>query len=235
MDVGGGEERRRVSDAYDRLLGDESAARWNRENPGNAAILAERTRRLSALLAERDSTDQLLRLLDFGAGASTTLCPELDDSNPDAPQRTALDILFDRLRSSADVTDAAQVCGDGQALPFPTETFDVVTSFTVFSSVLDHEIQGRIARELTRVLRPGGFVLWYDMRYRNPLNPNIRPLGRRTIDGLFPDLRRQLSSITVLPPLARRLIRGTDHLYPVAAAIPPLRSHLIGTLTKPLR
>jgi len=39
--------------------------------------------------------------------------------------------------------------------------------------------------------------------------------------------------VTLLPPLARRLGPATPLAYPVLAALPPLRSHLIGLLRKP--
>lgn len=52
------------------------------------------------------------------------------------------------------------------------------------------------------------------------------------IRRLFPQLEMHLHTATVLPPLARRLGRLTQSLYPVLAAIPPLRTHYLGLLMK---
>jgi hypothetical protein len=92
-----------------------------------------------------------------------------------------------------------------------------------------------VAREACRVLKPGGAVLWYDFRYNNPWNPHVRGITRQQIHQLFPGLEMDLRTITLLPPLARHLGRMTPILYPLLAAIPPLRTHYLGLLIKPKR
>lgn len=76
-------------------------------------------------------------------------------------------------------------------------------------------------------------MIWYHFRYNNPTNPNVRGMTKRLIRRFFPDFRMKLHSITLLPPLARRLGRLTPVLYPVLAAIPPLRTHYLGVLIRP--
>ena len=49
---------------------------------------------------------------------------------------------------------------------------------------------------------------------------------------LFGDLEGKLESVTVIPPLARRLGPLTAPGYPLLAALPPMRSHLLGLLLK---
>ena len=41
-------------------------------------------------------------------------------------------------------------------LPLPDGSFDLVTQFTVFSSILDARVQAAVASEMLRVTRPGG-------------------------------------------------------------------------------
>jgi len=43
----------------------------------------------------------------------------------------------------------------------------------------------------------------------------------------------QLRSLTLLPPLARRLGPWTEALYPLLGLCPWLRTHLVGLLIKP--
>ncbi|MEP7366702.1 MAG: class I SAM-dependent methyltransferase [Acidobacteriota bacterium] len=65
------------------------------------------------------------------------------------------------------------LCADCRALPFPSDSFDVVVS----TSTLDHfdvpEDLPRSLKELTRVVRPGGTLL---VILDNPYNPLYHPL-----------------------------------------------------------
>jgi hypothetical protein len=49
---------------------------------------------------------------------------------------------------------------------------------------------------------------------------------------LFPDLDLKLRSVTLAPPVARRLGPLTPFGYHALVALPFLRSHLLGLLTK---
>jgi len=64
-----------------------------------------------------------------------------------------------------------------QYLPYAAHSFDLTMQFTVFSSVLDDEVKANVAREMLRVTRPVGMLLWYDF-WLNPSNPRLTPLGR---------------------------------------------------------
>ena len=92
-----------------------------------------------------------------------------------------------------------------------------------------------VAHEISRVLKPGGAVVWYDFRYDNPQNRNVRGLGQQEVEALFPGHAASLRTVTLLPPIGRRLGPATGLLYPLLSAFPPLRSHLIGLLVKPDR
>ena len=181
-------ERERLSEVYGELLNDDTARRWSTKNAGNARILRERVAETSRVIASRSIRPRPL-VLDLGSGGHTTLCPTLDD--PATTRRVGLDILLERL-AQASSTDAEHtlVCADGQQLPFVDELFDIVTIFTVFSSILDQGVQARIATEVERVLRPGGFVLWYDMRYRNPREPRHPTAGTASDRTSLPEPRR---------------------------------------------
>jgi hypothetical protein len=90
-----------------------------------------------------------------------------------------------------------------------------------------------VAQEVSRVLKPGGAVVWYDFIYNNPKNPQVRGLRLSAIRDLFPDFHFIMRKVTLFPPLARRLGPLTSVLYPALAAIPCLRTHYLGLLHKP--
>ncbi len=227
-------ERERLEQVYGTLLTDATIERWSESNPGNRAILSERVRCVRDMLAMGTISQRSgkMSILDLGSGGNTSLTPELDAASPDVT-RIAVDLLFERLRHASPGVAVGLVCADGVALPFGDRTFDLVTLFTVFSSVGADTTCRAIAREVDRVLAPGGRVLWYDLRYRNPRNRELRPFPRRQVEAMFPGFAAEWRSITVVPPLARRLGRATATVYPIAAALPPLRGHLLGVLTKP--
>lgn len=123
--------------------------------------------------------------------------------------------------------------GNAEHLAFPGAYFDLVLLYTVFSSILDIRMARNVAQEVSRVLKPGGAIVWYDFRYNNPRNPHVRGLKRAALGALFPDFQFGLHTITLFPPLARRLGPLTSVLYPALAAIPCLRTHYLGLLQKP--
>ena len=121
---------------------------------------------------------------------------------------------------------------DARSLPYSDESFDVVVAFTVFSSILELEFARQVAREMCRVLKPGGVVVHYDFQYNNPWNRNVRGVKRAEVENYFDGVHGGWKRLTLFPPLARRLGIFTPVLYPVLAAVPLFRTHLMGVLVK---
>jgi SAM-dependent methyltransferase len=119
-----------------------------------------------------------------------------------------------------------------ELLDFPDRSFDVVVAFLLFSTVLDPKVRKIIASEMCRVLKDDGLIAWYDLRYSNPWNSNVRAMTLSRIRTLFPGFRLALDTITLMPPLAYRFRGAADFLYPKLAGIPFLRSHRIGLLSR---
>jgi ubiquinone/menaquinone biosynthesis C-methylase UbiE len=123
-------------------------------------------------------------------------------------------------------------CGDARNLPWCDRSFDLVTQFTVFSSISDSQVQKHVASEMLRVLRPGGRILWYDCRYSNPSRAAVRGLNRHAIRELFPGCSIQFATTTLAPPLSRVIARRS---WVVAGALEFLVftcTHLAAVITR---
>lgn len=120
--------------------------------------------------------------------------------------------------------------GDATALPWENASFRLVVVSTVFSSVLDPVVRGLLAREIERVIAPGGGLLFYDFAVNNPVNDQVRGVSRREILQLFPSLRGEVRAVTLAPPLARRIAPWSWTVATCLEAVPFLRTHLVAVL-----
>jgi ubiquinone/menaquinone biosynthesis C-methylase UbiE len=171
-----------------------------------------------------------MRILDAGCGGGGVLA-SLSEWGAESRNLYGVELLPQRAAAAHACHPALQILqGNAAIQAFPDRCFDLVLFYTVFSSVLDPGMQRQMADETMRVLKPGGAVVWYDLRVPNPNNKNTRPLGRKDIAALFPSLELDLRTTTLLPPLARRLGVLTGIMYPMLSALPWLRTHHIGLL-----
>ena len=227
-------EIERMAEAYRGYAESNAAERWSLANRGNQAALRERERRTRALLAESGWLPlESRRVLEVGCGAGHELARMLEFGAQPA-NLAGVDLLADRVALARQTyPDLTFSVANGEHLDFADASFDIVLCITLFSSIKDQPMASHVAREIERVLKPGGGMLWYDFRYDNPRNPNVHGMSETAVRSLFPSFGGRLSAITLLPPLSRRLGPTTSVLYPVLSALPPLRSHLLGMLTKP--
>ena len=209
-------------------------ARWDTHNPGNRATLQERHRTIRGLLRAHGFWPlNSRRVLEVGCGSGDVLAGLLELGAQ--PQKlVGIDLLPDRIADARRrYPNLRFQCANAEQLDFPDNHFDLILLFTVFSSILDQAMAARVAQEVCRVLKRDGAVLWYDFRYSNPRNRHVRGMTLSRICHLFPNLEMHLRTTTLLPPLARRLGRLTRVLYPLMAAVAPLRTHRLGLLVKP--
>ena len=89
-----------------------------------------------------------------------------------------------------------------------------------------------VAREMARVLRPGGVVVSYDFRVARDRR-NTRPLRAAELIALFPGFTVDARRVTLIPPLARALAGRSWMLCELLEAIPLLRTHELVLLGKP--
>ncbi len=200
-------------------------------NPGNLAIRDERQRLLAGVLhATFGPSLASVRVLDVGCGRAEFL-GWLEGRGADPANLHGVDLLEDRITDARRLHPGLDLHAvDARHLPFPDRSMDLIVCSTIFSSIIEADVAGQVAAQIRRVLAPGGAVLWYDVRVPNRGNPNTLAMTRARVRSLFPDLRDELRSATLLPPLARRLGPLTRTLYRPLAAVPFLRSHYLGLL-----
>lgn len=116
-------------------------------------------------------------------------------------------------------------------LPWADASFDLVSQFTTFSSILNSSARVAAAAEITRVLRPGGHLIWYDF-WLNPVNPRARGIRPREVRGLFPGFVGRFHRLTLAPPLARRIAPWSWMAAAVLQEFLPLQTHYLGVLSK---
>jgi SAM-dependent methyltransferase len=143
-----------------------------------------------------------------------------------------IDLLPERIAYARERLGGADLhCGDARNLPWADASFDIVMQFTVFSSILDAQVQAEIASEMLRVLRPGGRILWYECRYSNPSHAALRGLNRNDVRRLFPSCSIRFRATTLAPPLARVVARRS---WMASSALEHLRftcTHLAALIT----
>jgi ubiquinone/menaquinone biosynthesis C-methylase UbiE len=124
--------------------------------------------------------------------------------------------------------------GNAEQLPFPNNDFDLIFQFTVFTSVLDDGVRRNIADEIRRVLRPGGYFIWYDFAYSNPRNANVRGISRNKVRNLLGGFHLTFRKVTLAPPIGRAAVKVFPSLYWILRSVPLLRTHYFCFAQKPL-
>jgi len=174
------------------------------------------------------------RILDVGCGAG--MWPlEFVQWGASPALLAGVDLDQSRLEvASSRLPEADFVQSDAASLPWPDAHFDLVSQFTVFSSILDPEVRGLVAREMFRVVRPGGLILWFDFLVNNPCNPAVRGVPAGEVNTLFPTCQASGRKVLLAPPLARRIAPLSWLMLQFFGSLTILRTHYAAALRRPL-
>lgn len=195
--------RNEYSDRKRRLAASDIYSPFNR---AHLFLLQQRQRNVLDLLRQQGfSGIRGFRILELGCGGGNVLLEYLGYGTPSF-RLHGTDLLLDRVREArGKLPNLPLTCADGQNLPYQDQSFDLVLQYMVHSSILDDDVKRDISREMLRVLRPGGLILWYDF-WLNPTNPQTRGIRPAEIRSLFPGCRFEFQRITLAPPIARRFV-----------------------------
>ena len=128
-----------------------------------------------------------------------------------------IDLSADRIAAARQRIPHADLrIGSAAELPWPDASFDLVSQFTVFTSILDPGLKRAMADEMLRVLKPDGSILWFDFRVNNPNNAQVRGVAAERNSSFVRRLRDPACVGVLAPPISRRV---TGWSRPLAGVI----------------
>ena len=222
-------EEERIRSAYARYESEARSHRWDPTHPANRLMHVERVGVLKALVRSDGVDVATVRVLDVGCGSGGSMADWLGLGVP-SHRVMGVDMLLGRMTVGTSDAMRMMVNASGAFLPFRDATFGVVSLFTVLSSILEDALLRRVAAEVQRVLSPRGRIYCYDMRYPNPLNPDVRRLSLAHLKELFPRGRFETRTLTVVPQLVRRL-RLSGPAYERCSSVRMLHSHRMTSIS----
>jgi SAM-dependent methyltransferase len=224
-------ETRRIKAAYGRR---QCGDLYSWFNPGQMFLLQERERRVIDLLRHLGlSRLEGQKILEVGCYTGHWL-GEFIKWGARPENLTGIDLFLEHLVEARSIQSpmVGLVQANAAYLPFAPGTFDLVLQSTLFTSILDPAMKQAVAREMVRVLKPEGLILWYDYHANNPWNKDVRGVKGAEIRKLFPGCRIKLQRVTLAPPLARRLAPYSYLLCSFLEKLLFLNTHYLGIIRK---
>ena len=211
---------------------DPKLEKWSDKNIGNQLIYVERFQKLTKMIKSKKINFENKQILDIGC-AGGNLIPLLKRFGIGEENISGIDIREERIKEAKIHFPSSNFkLMDASKMNFEENSFDCVVTFTLFSSVLSKSIRKQISNEILRVLKPKGYVLYYDSRFNNPFNKDVLKMNINDIDYIFPSMEKYIKRITVLPPVVRRLGALSQIIYPALSKIKILNTHYLGLFRK---
>lgn len=160
----------------------------------------------------------LRRLLNYGAKPGNLSGIDLLEGAVEEASRLSPNIDF--------------MCGNAEKLPLSSESYDMVMQFTMFTSILNPTVKRNAAREMLRVVKAEGLILWYDFYLNSPSNPDVKGIGKTEITKLFPGCFLDFNKVTLAPPVARMFAPHSFLVCYLLEKIPLLRTHYLVAIKK---
>ena len=228
------EEISRIRTEYERRSRDIPEGYYDLRHPVNQFFHQQTVRACLGMLAAAGAMPlDGKRIADVGCGSGSWLL-EFLQWGARVEDVAGVDLDSEKIRKAKlRLPGVSLTVGDACSLPWPGNSLDLVSQFTVFTSILDAGVKRSLAAEMIRVLKPGGYVLWYDFRVNNPRNPNVRRVSAPELRTLFPGCAISLRSVTLAPPLARTLVPISWISALMLEKIPLLRTHYAALIQKP--
>lgn len=223
------EEERRIQDIYRKRdrQGKKGLYQWHNQD---VLLNQYRLHSVFAGLCRRFHLEDLsqMKILDLGCGSGGWL-RTLMAWGADPEKLHGIDILPDRIETAKKLSHLIDYqVTSGFSIPFINASMDMICAHTVFSSVLSPSAREKMAKEMMRCLQPAGHIMIYDYRISSPKNPDTTGIGKNEITRIFPGMQIHSRSLTLAPPISRRIAPVSPCIAHMAEAVFPfLRTHNI--------
>ncbi len=214
-----------IGESYERQRQRWVDDKYRTSHPGNLRSDLERERVWIALLARYGLLPlDGKRILDVGCGEGKLLM-RFHYFGALLPDMVGIDIIPRNIENGQKRCPGVDLrLGDAAQMEFPDGSFDLVMTSMAFSSMPTQTMREAAAREMVRVLRPGGGILWYDF-HTNPKNREVTPLPVGAVRELFPGCVVDARRLTLAPPISRAVAPRWWLGSELLASLPFLRSH----------
>lgn len=238
---------KRMADDQHILKTEEALRHWDRRRSGDEQWVTHPTQnigqvvfRMDAVLRAQYDLERMgldienASVLDVGAANGFGLHAFLLNGFR-LDQLHGVDLFEDRIQSGLRITPGLDIrVGDGAALPFPDASFDLVCEQFCFCHVPDDAgVKERIAAEMLRVTKPGGFILINDWRVGSR-SRKLYGMGLTSIRRFFPPPAQIVGRYRgqLFPPIGRPVSRYVPALYAVLRLVPFLTGSWVTVLRK---
>ena len=195
--------------------------RWADDDPTHRHLLDRRRGAVRELLADAGLWPlRGRRVADLGCGRGHSW---EDVVAGESTRALGIDLPGERIQEARS-KGLATVAGDLRALPLRTGSIDLALLFTVLSSVRVEADRRAITSAAAQALSPAGALLIYDLTVVPP-NGRLSAVTTNDVRKWFPDSEVLTRRLTLMPPLARRLVPISPRLCDLLETLPWLRTH----------
>ena len=154
------------------------------KNIGNILMQSELYKEIENYFIQNKFNIKKMRMLEVGC-ANGSIISNFKNFGILDENITGIDIRKKRLEDAKVLYPKVDfLFMDAQDMSFEDNSFDIITVFTLFSSVLDESIKIKIASQIKRVLKDSGVVIYYDLKIPS-LNNNVLSLRKNEICNIF--------------------------------------------------
>lgn len=110
---------------------------------------------------------------------------------------------------------------NGENIPFADKCMDIITLTYVFSSIIEDKMCYNIGKEMLRVIKDDGIIIWYDSYGGKKLSENTRSYKENDIKQFFPDCEYEFKRIGLGKIFNKRIEKYSWLIADVVSAIFP--------------
>ena len=177
---------------------------WSLSNPVVVHLMQERERAVLRGLTRMGIQLSQAYVLDVGCGNGNEFASLLR-WGAKKEHLHGVELSPHRAKAAAQLGLAEVVLVDGEKLPYKNYSFDIVVQNVVFSSIIDDSVRKSLAEEMFRVLKPGGFLVWYDSTNSRSRDVHFKDVPQNIVEHLFPQMTWNWQKLTTHLGLLRRI------------------------------